>query len=146
MKWGGLIILWVGGLLSIVTLMGGWPSDLDVRVYGPGIVMARVAEKVGIVLAIWIMCGLVWVSPYKRSRTKKKQPRPTEQTILTERKNMGDEIQMSASLKVGETKGYGYSELEIMKQQFMRLLRGAALWIVLCFILAIVAILVAKFS
>jgi hypothetical protein len=137
MKRGELIILWVGGLLSIVTVMGGWPSDVDVRIYGTGIVMTRVVEKVGIVLAIWIMCGLVWVTLYKRSRTKQKEHRPTEETILTERKNVGDEILM--------TKGYGYSELEIRKQQFVRLLHGAALWIVLCLILAIVAILVAKF-
>lgn len=60
MKWGELIILWVGGLLSIIALMVGWPDGLDVRMYGAGIVVVRVVEKVGFVLAIWILCGLVW--------------------------------------------------------------------------------------
>jgi hypothetical protein len=68
MKRGELIILWVGGLLSIIPLMVGWPSDLDVRLYGAGIVVVRVVEKVGIVLAIWILCGLVWLTLYRRHK------------------------------------------------------------------------------
>jgi hypothetical protein len=74
MKRGELLILWVGGLLSIVILMVGWPDGLDVRMYGAGIVVVRIVEKISIVLAIWILCGLVWVTLYKRSRNKEKKP------------------------------------------------------------------------
>jgi hypothetical protein len=70
MKRGELIILWVGGLLSIIALMVGWPDDLDVRRFGAGIVVIRVVERVSIVLAIWILCGLVWVTLYRRTRSK----------------------------------------------------------------------------
>jgi hypothetical protein len=152
MKWGELIILWVGGLLSIMTLIANWPSHVDVRVYGPGIVMATVAQRVGLVLAIWIICGLVWVSLYKRSRTKK--PRPTEQTIPTEKANGENEIQMNVAssqnlqeerpLTMSE-EGYGYKELRRMKRQFMGLLGfWAALWAAFM-VIAVIAILAAKF-
>ena len=44
------------------------------------------------------------------------------------------------------TEDYGYNELGRMKQQFIRLMRflgwAAALWVLLCFILAIVAAVV----
>ena len=75
MKRGEIVILWIGGLLSISALgFGGWPSGLDVRIYGAGIVVVHIVKKVSIVLAIWILCGLVWVTLYKRSRAKEKEP------------------------------------------------------------------------
>jgi hypothetical protein len=77
--------------------------------------------------------GTAWVIRGFREEEKNNRDRSTGQVILTEK-------------VTGEGKeGYGYNELEIMKQQFTGLLRGAALWVVLCFILAIVAILAAKF-
>jgi hypothetical protein len=157
MKWGELIILWIGGLLSIIPLMVGWPSDLDVRLYGAGIVVVRVVEKVSIVLAIWILCGLAWVTLYKRSRTKEKgtdgkpttRPQKTgdsttpilpnqAEVVLTE-KETGEE-----KLKTSE-ESYGASELGIMKRQFMGLLRGFALWYVVVLLLAMIGLLAGKF-
>jgi hypothetical protein len=52
-KRGELIILWVGGLLSVFVLIEG----------------ARVEEPfiIGVfLLAIWIICGLVWLTLYRR--------------------------------------------------------------------------------
>jgi hypothetical protein len=79
--------------------------------------------------------GTAWVI---RGFREGKRDRPTGQVIPTEKENGRNEIQMSKE-------GYGYNELGIMKQQFVGLLRGAALWFVLCLILGIVVILAAKF-
>ena len=58
MKTGELIILWVGGLLSVFLLNErGAPSDLDIRTFGPAI---RIPWLVGVatrVATIWILCA-----------------------------------------------------------------------------------------
>ena len=67
MKTGELIILWVGGLLSVVVVVGGLGvSDLDLRVYGAGTIVSQALSAAGKLISIWILCGLVWLTIYKR--------------------------------------------------------------------------------
>jgi len=66
-KTGELVILWIGGLLSIGVLIGGSPIDaLDIKVFGPGLVAAQIVRILSSLLAIWILCGLVWITLYRR--------------------------------------------------------------------------------
>ena len=55
MKRGELIILWVGGLLSVLVLIAG----ANVSERDPFVMAA-------LLLAIWIICGLVWLTLYRR--------------------------------------------------------------------------------
>lgn len=67
MKRGELIILWAGALLSVALLiLSEAPSPIDQKVslsLGGYIVnlLARLA-------AIWIICGLVWLTLYRRDK------------------------------------------------------------------------------
>lgn len=73
MKTDELIILWVGGLLSVFLLNErGAPSDLDIRTFGPAILIPWLVGVVTRVATIWILCGLVWITVYKRVRSKGK--------------------------------------------------------------------------
>jgi hypothetical protein len=74
-KTGELIILWVGGLLSVVVLVQTWvgpPDPLGFPEYGGGLiigsVIGRTIRLIGTVISIWILCGLVWLTIYKRKR------------------------------------------------------------------------------
>jgi hypothetical protein len=53
MKRGELIILWVGGLLSVFVLI----MALDHQ---------EIWAVAVFLLAIWIICGLVWLTLYRR--------------------------------------------------------------------------------
>ena len=77
MKTGELIILWVGGLLSVAVLMltNVGPTDplgLGRDSGGAGEVLGDTIHLIGTVLSIWILCGLVWLTIYKRVRSKGK--------------------------------------------------------------------------
>ena len=99
MKPGELIILWVGGLLSIVALMvDHWPNYFDVRRYGSGVLALHVLQRLSVVLAIWILCVLVWVTLYKRSRTKEKEPA----VKATRSRKLTNETRRAASLRVAK--------------------------------------------
>jgi hypothetical protein len=73
MKRGELIILWVGGLLSAALLVtANVPTSIrDEILRGGPSSMAAVAgyvfEVIAKLLAIWIICWLVWLTPYRRS-------------------------------------------------------------------------------
>jgi len=70
MKTGELVILWVGGLLSVVALIDGKAIDaLEIKTFGAGLVAAQIVKILSSLLAIWIFCGLVWVTPYRRRRS-----------------------------------------------------------------------------
>jgi hypothetical protein len=72
MKRGELVILWIGGILSsLVLLLGsygmpGVPSEVELKIDGADTVAGHVVQTVFVLLAIWIICGLVWVSIYRR--------------------------------------------------------------------------------
>jgi hypothetical protein len=57
MKRGELIILWVGGLLSVLVLIAG-ANDYRRDYFIMGVLL----------LAIWIICGLVWLTLYRRKK------------------------------------------------------------------------------
>ena len=72
MKWGEIILLWVAGLWTVFVLLG---LDLDIK--NPLIVdprlFASVSEGTWVPLIdkslpIWIICGLLWVTIYKRKK------------------------------------------------------------------------------
>jgi hypothetical protein len=71
-KRGELIILWVGGLLSVALLvLVRVPTSIRDEVLrgGPSsmaTVAAYVFEVIARLLAIWIICGLVWLTLYRR--------------------------------------------------------------------------------
>ena len=70
MKTGELVILWVGGLLSVVALIDGSAIDaLEIKTFGAGLVAAQIVKILSSLLAIWIFCGLVWVTLYRRRRS-----------------------------------------------------------------------------
>jgi hypothetical protein len=74
MKRGELVILWLGGLLSVAILITAAVPPSSVRdellgLRGPtsmGTVAAYVFEVVSKLLSIWIICGLVWLTLYRR--------------------------------------------------------------------------------
>jgi hypothetical protein len=77
MKIGELIILWVGGLLSVAVLVltNIGPTDpLGLGRYSGsvGSVIGSTIHLIGIVISIWILCALVWLTIYKRIRSKGK--------------------------------------------------------------------------
>jgi hypothetical protein len=55
MKRGELIILWVGGLLTVANLVGVALHGAQARDVYPTLIL---------ILAIWIICGLVWLTLY----------------------------------------------------------------------------------
>jgi hypothetical protein len=83
MKRGELIILWVGGLLSVALLIpvvpSSDPSMRDVILRDLGLPMKDTQPSMAVVagyvfnvvtklLAIWIICGLVWLTLYRRNK------------------------------------------------------------------------------
>ena len=69
MKTGELIILWIGGLLSVaVLLMGGIGGPLELRMYGIGLVVEKAVQTAKALISIWVLCGLIWLTVYKRKR------------------------------------------------------------------------------
>jgi hypothetical protein len=81
MKHGELIILWVGGLLSVALLLPvaptSEPSMRDQMLRDLGLAMKDAQPSIAVVagyvfnvvsklLAIWIICGLVWLTLYRR--------------------------------------------------------------------------------
>jgi hypothetical protein len=71
MKRGELIILWVGGLLSVALLIitvAPLSSRADLGLGGEPIIAGYVFNLVTKLLAIWIICGLVWLTLYKRDK------------------------------------------------------------------------------
>jgi hypothetical protein len=71
MKRGELIILWVGGLLSVVVLSGGAPripSSIDLPFVSSGTVAGYVVDLIARLASIWILCGLAWVTLYRRKK------------------------------------------------------------------------------
>ncbi len=80
MKTGELIILWVGGLLSVTVLVQlRGPSELEIKAYGAAILVTWLVSTVRDLISIWILCGLVWLTLYKRDRSKGK-PSSTGET------------------------------------------------------------------
>jgi hypothetical protein len=63
MKPGELIILWVGGLLSAALLATARAPTSDMAD-----VAGHVVDGVALLLAIWTICGLVWLTIYRRSK------------------------------------------------------------------------------
>jgi hypothetical protein len=98
-------------------------------------IFLAVSTGICFLIPFLLVHGTAWVI---RGFREDNGDRPTGQVISTEKENGRNEIRMSKE-------GYGYNELEIMKQQFGGLLRNAALWVVLCLILGIVVILATKF-
>jgi hypothetical protein len=74
MKRGELVILWVGGLLSTAVLLlqaanvPRVPSELTLKIDGAHTVSGHIIVTVFILVAIWIVCGLVWVTLYLRTK------------------------------------------------------------------------------
>jgi Na+/phosphate symporter len=67
MKRGELIILWVGGLLSVALLtIMVVPTSRGVIPTDEPIVAGYVFNLLTKLLAIWIICGLVWLTLYRR--------------------------------------------------------------------------------
>jgi preprotein translocase subunit SecG len=66
MKTGELVILWIGGLLSVaaVARIFSYQPQL-IGASGIGVVVVQV---MGLVAAIWIICGLIWATIYKRKK------------------------------------------------------------------------------
>jgi len=66
MQRGKLIIPWVGGILSSLVLMAAVTnapdvqSQVDLAVRGGPTVGGHIIETIFLLLAIWILCGLVW--------------------------------------------------------------------------------------
>ena len=74
MKTGELIILWVGGPLSVAVLSLTYvgptdPLGLDRYEGSVGSVIGSTIQLIGRVISIWIVCGLVWLTIYKRVRS-----------------------------------------------------------------------------
>ena len=71
MKRGQLIILWIGGILSAALLiLSQAPDPVEQKIsLTLGAYVINVLTKLAV---IWIVCGLVWVTMYKRSRTNEK--------------------------------------------------------------------------
>jgi hypothetical protein len=70
MKRGELIILWVGGLLSAALLIvnvAPTTSKPDLGI-GEPIIAGFVFNVVTRLLVIWILCALVWLTLYRRSK------------------------------------------------------------------------------
>jgi hypothetical protein len=73
MKRGELVILWVGGLLSVALLASvNVPTSIRDELLrgGPSstaAVAGYVFEVIARLLAIWIICGLVWLTLYRRA-------------------------------------------------------------------------------
>ena len=66
-KTGELIILWVGGLLSVSVLVAlRAPDDLEIRTFGPAILIPWLVGMATLVATIWILCALVWLTIYER--------------------------------------------------------------------------------
>jgi hypothetical protein len=88
MKRGELIILWIGGLLTMaLLLLADVPSGLSVRdsmlrelglptseAASMAAVTASVFKVISRILAVWIICGLVWLTLYRRKRAVKQNP------------------------------------------------------------------------
>lgn len=77
MKRGELVIMWVGGLLSAALLATvNVPTSIrDEVLRGGPSSMAAVAgyifEVIARLLAIWIVCGLVWLTLYRRESARR---------------------------------------------------------------------------
>ena len=74
MKTGELIILWVGGLLSValfafVNAPLSWTPRLEIDQPVIGGYFFNVLTKLA---AIWIICGLVWLTLYRRKKRRLK--------------------------------------------------------------------------
>jgi hypothetical protein len=68
MKRGELTILWVGGLLSVALLIitiAPTSSSPRTELYEP-IIAGYVFNVITKLLAIWIICGLLWLTLYRR--------------------------------------------------------------------------------
>jgi len=50
----------------------GAPNDLDIRTFGPAILILWLVGVATRVATIWILCGLVWITVYNRVRSKGK--------------------------------------------------------------------------
>ena len=59
MKRGELIIVWVGGLLSVALL---------IIVIDPTTSVGEFFNILAKLLAVWIICGLVWLTLYRRHK------------------------------------------------------------------------------
>ena len=69
---GGTDYSWAGGLCSVAVLLLV-PAPTQTMRFEP-VIAGYVFAVAKTLLAIWILCGLVWVTLYKRSRTKEKEP------------------------------------------------------------------------
>jgi len=71
MKRGELVILWVGGLLSVALLtVTVAPTSFSSRTeLDEPIIAGYVFNVVTKLLAIWIICGLVWLTLYRRKKS-----------------------------------------------------------------------------
>ena len=69
MKRGELVILWVGGLLSAALLIIiEAPLHRGLIAADEPIIAGYVFNVVTKLLAIWIICGLVWLTLYRRKK------------------------------------------------------------------------------
>ena len=68
MKTGELIILWVGGLCSVFVLIVSSPPTETLSL--EPIIASYFINIIRSLLAIWILCGLVWVTLYRRQPKK----------------------------------------------------------------------------
>jgi hypothetical protein len=65
MKRGKLIILWIGGILSAALLvLDQAPGPIEQKLYVT--LGGHVVNLLAKLAAIWIICGLVWLTLYRR--------------------------------------------------------------------------------
>jgi hypothetical protein len=70
MKRGELVILWIGGLLSAALLIiVQAPLSHNPRIdFDEPMITGYIFNVVTKLLAIWIICGLVWLTLYRRNK------------------------------------------------------------------------------
>ena len=67
MKKGELVILWIGGLLSIVVLIASEAPTRASFIRGEQPIAAAYFINAAFrLVGIWIVCGLAWLTLYKR--------------------------------------------------------------------------------
>jgi Na+/phosphate symporter len=71
MKRGELVILWIGGLLSVALLIivqAPLSHTPGIDINREPIIAGYVFNIITRLLAIWIVCALVWLTLYRRSK------------------------------------------------------------------------------
>ena len=61
MKWGEIVILWIGGGLTIFSMVTNPPISNELGVMWD-------LDGLWPIISIWIVCGLIWITIYKRKK------------------------------------------------------------------------------